>query len=440
MIDLAGANLQKLTPKFEVLIDGAAPPAELAESIITLSARLDLEMADMIELRLSNKDLRWTEGDALAEGKKIALKFGYVEADLALVATGTVIRRECEFPERGPAVCTVVAYDKRHLLKHAVHTRTWKDTKDSDVVKQLAQQAGFQADVDDTGQPEPYLFQQAQTDIAFIRERAMRLGYEVYLDAENEKLSFKKPRTSGGAAVTLDWGETLFSFAPRFSTANILEEVSVRGWDPKKKVAIEASAKPENPGLGVGRTGVAAASKWGSRKTLVVGGPSSTQDAQAMAKALVSQQLLEYARGEALCQGDPKIRPGAIVHFENVGKRAGGDFYVQNVFHDFDARGYRTFFEFLRPGSHAPPEQPKPVQPAPPAKKESPEQPTWVEFKIEEHGTAVAAGTPYKVTLPDGRQITGKLDESKTIRVEGIKNPGDCKIELTLDDGTKLLA
>lgn len=438
---LAGPEkMQKVTPRFEVLVDGGAAPRELAEAVITVSARLELEMADMIELKLSNADLRWTESDVLAEGKKISLSLGYLETEMKLVATGTIIRRECEFPERGPAICTVVAYDKRHLLKHGVNSRTWKDTKDSDVVTQLAQKAGFKADVDDTGAPEPYLFQSASTDIAFIRERAMRIGYEVYLDAENETLHFKKPRTTGSAAVKLKWGETLFSFSPRFSTSNVVEEITVRGWDPKKKAAVVATAKPEAPGLGVARSAVANASKFGSRQTLLVGAPSSTSDAQAMAKSWLSQQLLHYADGTALCQGDPAIRPGAIVGFDGVGKRSAGDYYVASVFHDFDHRGYRTFFEYLRPGSHSPEAAQKKAEPAPAPKQETPEQPTWVEFKVEETGIAVSEGTPYKVTLPDGRVLTGKLDSTKTIRLNGIKNAGDCKIELTLEDGTTLLA
>jgi uncharacterized protein len=433
--------MQKLTPKFEVLVDGGAAPRELAEAVITLSCRLELEMADMIELRLSNADLRWTESDALSEGKKLSVSLGYVETDQKLVATGTIIRRECEFPERGPAVCTVVAYDKRHILKHGVNSRTWKDTKDSDVVKQLAKQAGFKADVDDTGPPEPYLFQSATTDIAFIRERAMRIGYEVYLDAENETLHFKKPRTSGGSSTKLKWGETLFQFSPRFSTSGFVDEITVRGWDPKKKQPITATAKPEAPPLGVGRSAVANASKFGSRQTLWVGTPSSTSDAQSMAKSWLGAQLLHYADGTALCQGDSAIRPGGIVSFDGVGKRAAGDYYVASVVHDFDHRGYRTFFEFLRPGSHAPPAEKKAAQPAPkPREEPAPEQPTWVEFKVEASGIAVAEGTPYKVSLPDGRVLTGKLDATKTIRLKDIKNPGDCQIELTLEDGTTLLA
>ncbi len=432
--------MQKLTPKFEVLIDGAAAPRELAEAVITLSARLELEMADMIELKLSNADLRWSESDALAEGKKISVSLGYVETDMKLVATGTVIRRECEYPERGPALCTVVAYDKRHVLKHGVNSRTWKDTKDSDVVKQLAQQAGFKADVDDTGAPEPYLFQSAATDMAFIRDRAMRIGYEVYLDAENETLHFKKPRTSGGAKTKLEWGETLFQFSPRFSTSNVVDEITVRGWDPKKKQPITATAKPEAPPLGVGKSAAQNASKWGSRQTLWVGTPSSTGDAQSMAKSWLGQQLLHYADGTALCQGDAAIRPGTVVSFDGVGKRAAGDYYVANVVHDFDHRGYRTFFEFLRPGSHSPAAEKKQAQPATKPKEEAQDQPTWVEFEVREVGVAVAVGTPYTVTLPDGRVMNGQLDESKVIRVNGVKNKGECKIELTLEDGTKLLA
>ncbi len=48
----------KVTPKFELLVDGAPVPPEAVEALIALSCRQDLAMADTVEVRLSNKDLR----------------------------------------------------------------------------------------------------------------------------------------------------------------------------------------------------------------------------------------------------------------------------------------------------------------------------------------------------------------------------------------------
>ena len=98
----------KLTPIYAIRVEGEPAPGELVESLVSVSARLDLELSDTIELRLSNQDLEWTESKFLEEGKTIALELGYADTGTQLLATGKIVRRECDFPERGPSTVTVV--------------------------------------------------------------------------------------------------------------------------------------------------------------------------------------------------------------------------------------------------------------------------------------------------------------------------------------------
>ena len=52
---------------------------------------------------------------------------------------------------------------------------------------------------------------------------------------------------------------------------------------------------------------------------------------------------------------------------------------------------------------------------------------TWVEIEFLDEQNNPVAGQPYKVTLPDGSEITGTLDERGRARVEGV-DPGQCKV------------
>ena len=43
-------------------------------------------------------------------------------------------------------------------------------------------------------------------------------------------------------------------------------------------------------------------------------------------------------------------------------------------------------------------------------------------------------GISYTLTMPNGEVKSGTLDATQTIRVEGIRDPGECKIELKPDE------
>ncbi len=424
------ASTAKQTPKFELLIDGSPAPPEIVEAVITISVRLDLDLQDAIELQLSNKDLSWGESDTFAEGKQIAVKLGYVETQTALVATGEVVRREFSFPERGPAVVTIVAYDKRHSLKRGEQTRAWKNVKDSDIVTQLCQNAGFTPDVDDTQVSHPYMFQPAMSDLAFILERGRRLGYIVHVDPAGKKLSFKQWNPQGASVVELDWGETLFSFRPRFTTSHQFSTVSVRGWDPIKKTAVTAQAdKSDAPTLGAANLGLAVAEKgFGARTELLVQFPvTDPAEAKEIAKACLASATTTYVRADGSCQGEATILPGVIIKMGGIGVRASGDYVVSSVTQHYDSRGYTTFFECLRPGAVEPP--PPPPPPPPPSPPPPPPAPASLGLSLRRPGTVLL-----NITIPASHaanahdQITLSSDDgtySKTQTVSAHKGDAD---------------
>src|SRR5579871_4065771 len=312
----------KTTPKFELLVDGSSMGAEVTKRLIAISVRQDLKMSDAIEVRMSNDDLAFTETDTFAEGKKLSIKLGYMDTDLVLVGTGVIARRDCEFPERGPSIVSVVAYDSEFKLKQGTKTRTFLDVKDSDVVSQLVSDAGLTADVDATTVTYPYLFQVAQTDLAFIRERAFRLGYVVMVDRENAKLSFKKPATSDAALVKLTWGLDLLHFRPRFSTSDQVSKVKVQGWDMKSKSSVNGEAQKSDlhSDMSGKVTGASRAeSIYGERTVQYTPGVTTADEANQIAKAYLNQLLHTYAEGQGSCQGANKIAPGVVVEIAGVG-------------------------------------------------------------------------------------------------------------------------
>jgi hypothetical protein len=52
---------------------------------------------------------------------------------------------------------------------------------------------------------------------------------------------------------------------------------------------------------------------------------------------------------------------------------------------------------------------------------------TWIAIELKDTDGIPVAGEPYKLELPDGRIIEGKLDRMGTAGVSGI-DPGECKV------------
>lgn len=427
-------------PKFELLVGGQPVDPVLAESVILLRTHLHLELADCLEIRLSNDDLGWSEADTLAEGKEVALKLGYEgEEELAQVFKGEIVRRDCEFPVQGPAVVTVVAFDKEHRLKRGRVSKAWLDMKDSDVVSEIAGAVGLTADVEDTQVVHPYLFQQAQTNLAFIRERAALLDCVVDVDRENSKVSFKKAVDSS-SVMTLKWGENLLAFASRMTTDAQVSKVIVRGWDMMAKAAIEGTAEDGDIRylMGGADTGAALAKKtYGAREVLYADRPLFVAaEATALAQARLNQLSAGYTEGQASCQGTTEIEAGVKVTFEAVGERAGGDHFVTRVLHHFEPGvGFSTHFDFIRSTERMTAGEDRPVEEVPPREQEQQEQPGWVEITVRSETGESLEGVSYVVTLPNGQQQRGTFDATQTIRVEGIRDPGEAQIEFTPPEG-----
>ena len=52
---------------------------------------------------------------------------------------------------------------------------------------------------------------------------------------------------------------------------------------------------------------------------------------------------------------------------------------------------------------------------------------SWIEIRLRDQDGDPVPGEDYKVVAPDGRELTGKLDQKGFARVDGI-DPGQCKV------------
>jgi phage protein D len=423
------------TPKFELLIDGSAASSAVIESVITIRVRHSLNEADCLDLQLSNADLAWSESDMFDEGKLLTVKLGYEETSLVQVFQGEIVRRDCDFPVRGPAIVTVVAFDKQCRLRRERRSRTWLSIKDSAVISELASEVGLSPDVKATQAVMDYLVQWNQSDLSFLRERCDRLGYVLIIDEKDKKLS-AKPVEETSPVAKLKWGRDLLAFSSRMTIASQLSEVTFRGWDMVKKEKIEEklAASAVKAKFGGADLGAKLAEKaGGSRKALYTQVPIySSQEATQLATARMNDAAQNYAIADGCCQGNPKVRVGLVVEVEAVGARSNGKYLVHKALHHYQpGLGYSTHFSLNRPTERVGASKPEPLPESVPAREGGESSaPEFIEFEVRSMSGEDVAGWSYTATLPNGEVRTGVLDDSGKIRLEGIRDPGEAKIEL----------
>lgn len=360
------------TAEPELEIDGQAAPAELLEDILQISIEESLHLPSMFTLVLRNaaysgrsQDQLWQHENRFAIGKSIRIgmknsatqssEFSGQEKDWLI--SGEITALETHFTAGSQAPMIIRGYDCSHRLYRGCHNRSFQNMTDTDILKKIIQEVGITVgSLEDSRVPHDYVFQENQTNMEFLRERAARNGFELFV--RNGKLYFRQPKQD--QSLNLTWLKELTSFQVRVSSAEQVGAVEVRGWDYKQKRAIVATCSRNNSltqtqhGNG-SRTSSIFQGQPDAPKLIVVDQPTATnREAENMAKALFSELGDEFVHADAQAEGHPAIRPGCVVTLQGqeMGKYS-GQYYITETHHIFSERVYKTAFSVrgLRGGS-----------------------------------------------------------------------------------------
>jgi phage protein D len=343
-----------LTPAFRVEVDGAEVPEALMADIRAVRVLEDLHATGMFSLNLSCWDtsemrVKWIDDKRFDEGTPVSIYMGYGEK-IEKLFTGEINGLEPNFNTEEASFLIVRGYDRAHKLMRRRKTKSYLQMKDSDIAGKIASEAGLRPEVEDTKIRLEYVLQHNQTDFEFLRDRAARIGFEVFVS--DNKLYFRQPNIKSSPTLTLRRERELLEFYPRSTTLNQVEEVKVQGWDFKSKEAVTESSKPgdvlgnmgSNKGPQVTQKAFSGALTIGVRSPVF-----SQEEAKALAAGMMNDTALTYVTGEGLCIGTMELRPGKVIKIEDLGTRFSGSYYVTSTEHSFlPHRGYRTAFTVRR--------------------------------------------------------------------------------------------
>lgn len=350
-----GNSTTQLVPTLKIFINGSELPPQAQTDIMDVAVHEDVNVPSMFVLRLKNWDMvqlivTWVDDPLFSIGNEVEVRMGYV-GKLETLLIGEITSLEPEFQAGEPPTVTVRGYDRRHRLLRGRKTRSFAGAKDSEIASQVANELGLTPDATDTAVTLDYVLQHNQTDMEFLQDRAVRLGYEIVVD--DKTLSFRPRQHADSETLTLSRDADLLEFYPCLSTLNQVGQMSVRGWSIKDKEAIvgQARAGDESTTMGGETSGPTAVDEaFGQSSAVSVDHPVFTQaEADQMATGRLNEMALAYISGEGMSIGRTDLRAGAIMQMEGLGERFSGRYYIVAAVHSYTPhRGYRTTFSVRR--------------------------------------------------------------------------------------------
>jgi len=328
-----------------IKIGGTLVSADFMDAMIEAEVDQSLLLPAMFVIRLNDPDLKWIDEASLDIGKPVEI-WADNDGNKGTLIQGEITAIEPRFDVEGDLTTLAIrGYDKSHRLHRGKVTRTFVNQKDSDIVSQLAGDAGLSSDVDTTTGTRDYVLQYNQTNWELVMELARRNGYWVWV--QEGKLCFKKDLPSNGQPPELEWGFNLKEFNARINAAQQAEETECKAWDIRGKETIESVGKA-GTWCEIGMTGSGgdkAKEAFGSARWAVVDRPALTVDeAGVLAKAVQAEMDQRFVTAECAGQGNPLVRAGGTVKIAGVGDRFSGKYQVTRAVHRRMAQGYRTEF------------------------------------------------------------------------------------------------
>jgi len=351
-------------PRFKIFIDKKELDPLDSGYVSTVTVSDSVSEMDTFSFTLSNWDpkmigFKFIDTDRFGIGKDVEIQMGYRDdSRLTTMIKGIVTSWNINFPQGSPPSLVVSGHDYTYILKNDKATnRTYRNKKDSEIADEIYDRLreklpGKLSDkqIDDSNYENRYLLQRS-SDLAFLHERAGKIGFEFYI--RNGTFYFVNPadirpptESEKEDIYSLSWGKNLVSFTPRLNINDQVTEVTVKGWDVGRNCEIEETANRSDL-VTVESNGVLGTDfVRDNKKEVITTQPvESREQAKLMAVAALRRYLYGFLTGKAKTFGLPDLVCGKYVKLNDLGIRFSGFYYTTGTTHTIDNNGYTTGFD-----------------------------------------------------------------------------------------------
>lgn len=346
-------------PEFEIKVGRTQLSKEVVRDIIQVSYKDSLKDVANFEITINNWDadkrtFKYSGSKLFWPGSEVDLKMGYRDdRQLTEMIFGEITSMRPTFPAAGQPTLSVSGVGPVHDLRGKQESHAYEEMTDSEIAKQIASRLGVDIVTDPAAEAQEerfaYLLQDNQLDIVFLRERAKRIGYDIYIDRSGgEKTIYFVPSGSARQSTfELVYGKSLIQFQPNLDTSNQVSQVQVRGWDAVNKQPIEQTVTRQDIGVSAGQPELDRSFQ--DREEVVSDLPvNSVQEATTLAREFLQENAKSMIKGTGSSVGFPELRAGTAVEIGGLDELFNGRYFVTGTTHAIGGSGYTTQFECRR--------------------------------------------------------------------------------------------
>ncbi len=341
-----GADVQNLTARYNVEIDGQKFEQQQSQGLEALTVEDHVDMVGVAEITFSSAGTRSAPGatpdalgwDNIKIGSEVKVKVGAggvadgsggkaaVAGQREYAFVGVVTGLRHSYLKSRDSI-TILAMDPLCKLAGSQATRVFEEMTDSDIVNQVLGEAGLEiGTVDSTPETRKYILQRNESDFMFLRRLAARNGF--LLQSNDGKIDFAKAQYS--AAPVEFTKADLISLDYTYSDRALPKKVTAYGWDYLKKEKVEGSASSGDiDTIGGGDNAVEKTGQIYQGEAYI---SDVFVDNQQMALELAKSQLNRMARGflrgRAIIEGSAAVTAGSKVKFKGTKKNFQPEGYV----------------------------------------------------------------------------------------------------------------
>ena len=292
-----------------VTVNGRPLPTDLYPRLALVRVEESVHLPDAFELRFEDAYFKLFDESRFSLGDRVQVAMR-ADGDPVEVTSGEVTAVAVEQSATGRHELVVSGFDRAHRLNRTPKRRSFQRMSDADIARRIAAEYSLEPDVDSGPGVVEHVLQANETDLAFLRRRALRIGFDCWVTEAT--LHFKRKPHGEGQPPGLRWGDNLLRFSVRFSAAERCDEVVTRGWDPVGKRSVVGRAQEGDPGTdapAAGEFAHAARAAFGTIQRYATTFPVADQtEADALAQSL----MLRASGSEAYLRGRLVATPESV--------------------------------------------------------------------------------------------------------------------------------
>jgi len=305
--------------------------------------------------RIPSATLVIKDGDAAAQnwevseteyfipGRAIEIRAGYQGTE-DTIYKGIVVSHSIKVREQR-SVLRIDCRDEVYKMTLRPRSRFFREQSDSDVIEDIANQAGLQSEVEATTYTHGELVQYNCTDWDFILTRTDAIGKICIVD--DGTLKINKPNLEQTASLDLEYGATILNFDAEIDSRNQFEAIESMSWNPAdQEIRSVEESNFNSPQVGNLSAETLSGTHAQNPFHQQHGGTLLEEELKDWSIARLQKSRLARIRGRAQFQGIASILPGQVIKLSGVGERFNGEVFVAAVRHEIGNGNWLTDVEF----------------------------------------------------------------------------------------------